>query len=115
MRASIRYWMIALSLLVIAGASTAFRPAEPLIDAPPMRLQSAEGRLATIAAMHEAWENRRTSTDREGEKAERAFLNRVATLVRSSRGREGYVEACQLWNVACREHAARFSDFPEVN
>lgn len=109
----IRALAFALLLLSLTGAVAAFRGPEPAIQLPPVRLQTPAARLATIAAMHEAWENRRTGPDREGERIERAFLNRVASLVRSTRGREGYAEACQLWNVCCRAHAARFSGFPE--
>jgi len=110
---ALRAFSILLALVLCAGALVAFRPADPLIDSPPMRLKSADDLQATISALDDAWENRRTLNNAAGERAERAFLNRVANVVRASRGTSAYMPARRLWNTCCHDHVQRFPDLPE--
>lgn len=110
---ALRLLSILAALVVCGGAMVAFRPAEELIDSPPMSLKSASDLHATISALDEAWENRRTLTDSAGQRAERAFLNRVSYVVRAARGTTAYMPARRLWNTCCHDHVQRFPDLPE--
>lgn len=110
---ALRLLSILVALVACAGAMVAFRPAEPLIDSPQMRLKSPGDLQATISALEDAWETRRTQKDSAGERAERAFLNRVGYVVRASRGTSAYMPARRLWNLCCHDHVRRFPDLPE--
>jgi hypothetical protein len=102
-----------LVVLVFVGGAVVLRPRERAIVVPTLRTGTAVERRDSLWALQDAWDSRILVYSPDNEREERAFLNRLAYFVRSSRGREIYGPACQFWNRAYHDHASRYSDFIE--
>lgn len=106
------FW-IALLMLTLIGGAVGLRPPERAIVIPTLRTRTALERRDSLWALQDAWSNRAFVYSPQNEREERAFLNRLAYFIRSTRGRETYGPACQFWNRAYHDHASRYSDFIE--
>lgn len=106
------FWA-ALAVLTCVGAAVALRPPERSIEVPTLRTRTALERRESLWALQDAWANRAFVDSAENAREERAFLNRLAYFIRSTRSQEIYGPACQFWNRAYHDHASRYSDFIE--
>lgn len=81
-----------------------------LIAVPPLAVKTPAERRETLDALKAAWYSRPDRISPEHERAEHYFLNRLIAFVQRSRGKESYGDACRLWNICYRDHAARYGD-----
>lgn len=104
-----------LALPVLTVTLLAFRDAgAPELQAPTVSMRTSLDREQSIAALRAAWRARPLELSIKHERAERAFLNRLAYFVRGVEGSEANVAARRLWNDCYRDHERRYSDYIEA-
>lgn len=104
-----------LALPVLAVTLLAFRDAGgPELLTPTVSLRTSVHREQSISALRAAWNARPLERSIKHERAERAFLNRLAYFVRGAEGSESSAAARRLWNDCYRDHERRYSDFIEA-